>query len=208
MKDINDRNLSFWSPHPFFIAAFFLPLQLFQLAWLWRLYRLDSKKPNERKELDQMVDYVPYFSLGNVCLGVWMVFWNSEHLKISNLFVLINGLTQLFYMYVRLPNMNTRSTTSILTNVVCRAFAGIAVLDLLHNGSIAYFKDVEANTTVKVVTAVVFSSLSAASDWIFGGCMVYDLVAIAAGQSGGWRTLLGAYALGAACIVCVKNIAR
>lgn len=54
MKDIHDRNLSFFSPQPYFIAGFFFPQQLFQLAWLYRLARLDAKKPVERRELDQM----------------------------------------------------------------------------------------------------------------------------------------------------------
>ena len=54
MKDIHDRNLSFFSPQPFFIAGFFFPQQLFQLAWLYRLYKLDPKKPGERVELDEM----------------------------------------------------------------------------------------------------------------------------------------------------------
>ncbi len=49
---------------------------------------------------------------------------------------------------------------------------------------------------------------SAASDWIFGGCLVYDLVALAVGQSGSWRTLLGAYAVGAGAIVAAKNWVR
>lgn len=52
MKDIHDKNLSFFSPQPFFIAGFFFPQQLFQLAWLYRLYKLDPKKPGERGELD------------------------------------------------------------------------------------------------------------------------------------------------------------
>lgn len=104
--------------------------------------------------------------------------------------------------------MNTKSTSSVLTHIVSKTFAGIGVLDLVHNGSAAYFKDVPATTTVKVATALGFGLLSAASDWIFGGCMVYDLVALAAGQSGAWRNLLGVYALGAAGIVTAKNLAR
>ena len=39
---------------PYFIGGFFFPQQLFQLAWLYRLYKLDPKKPVERTELDQM----------------------------------------------------------------------------------------------------------------------------------------------------------
>ena len=208
MKDINDANVSFWSPQPFFIAGFFFPQQLFQLAWLYRLYKLDPKKPGERIELDEMVDFVPYYAVGNVCIGTWMFFWNAEKLQIANVFVVVNSLTQLYYMFARLKPMNTNSTTSVLTNIVSRTFAGIGVLDLVHNGSVAYFKDAPATMTVKVVTAVGFGLLSAASDWIFGGCVVYDLVALAVGQGGSWGQLLGAYAVGAAGIVTAKNVVR
>jgi len=208
MKDINDRNVSFWSPQPFFIAGFFFPQQLFQLAWLYRLYKLDPKKPSERPELDQLVDFVPYYAVGNICIGTWMFFWNSEQLKISNIFVVINSLTQLYYVFAKLPPMDTRSTSNVLTNIVSRTFAGIGVLDLVHNGSVAYFVGAPVTMTVKVVTALGFGLLSAAGDWIFGGCMVYDLVALAAGQSGSWRNLLAAYAVGAAGIVGAKNLAR
>ena len=137
-----------------------------------------------------------------------MIFWNTEQLKISNVFVIVNSLTQLYYVFARLAPMNTNSTSSILTNIVSRTFAGIGVLDLLHNGSVAYFKDAPPSMTVKVVTGLGFGILSAASDWIFGGCMVYDLVALACGQSGSWRNLLAFYAVGAAGIVGAKNIAK
>ncbi|KAL8866378.1 MAG: hypothetical protein Q9198_008915 [Flavoplaca austrocitrina] len=211
MKTIHDRNLSFFSPQPFFIAGFFFPQQLFQLAWLYRLYKLDPKKPGERGELDQMVDFVPYYSLGNLCIATWMVFWNSERLDISNIFVIINSLTQLYYITAKLPSMNTNSTSSILTHIVSKTFAGIGILDLLHNGSVAFAKDQPATTMVKALTGVGFGLASAASDWIFGGCLVYDLVALAVGQSaldGGWAKLLGAYAVGSAAIVGAKNLAR
>ena len=103
--------------------------------------------------------------------------------------------------------MDTRSTTSVLTHVVAKTFAGIGVLDLIQNGSVAYFKDAPATMTVKVMTGLGFGLLSAASDWIFGGCMVYDLAALAVGQSGSWRNLLAVYAVGAAGIVAAKNLA-
>lgn len=69
MKDIHDRNLSFFSPQPFFIGGFFFPQQLVQLGWLYRLWKLDPSKPNERAELDQIVDYVPYYCVGNLCIA-------------------------------------------------------------------------------------------------------------------------------------------
>ena len=70
MKDIHDANLSFFSPQPFFIAGFFFPQQLFQLGWLYRLYKLDATKSEaDRRELDQLVDFVPYYSVGNLCIA-------------------------------------------------------------------------------------------------------------------------------------------
>lgn len=70
MQDIHDANLSFFSPQPYFIGAFFFPQQLLQLAWLYRLWKLDPKKSElQRKELDQIVDYVPFYAVGNLCIA-------------------------------------------------------------------------------------------------------------------------------------------
>lgn len=137
-----------------------------------------------------------------------MVFWNAERLDISHIFVSINTLAQLYYISAQLSPMNTNSTSSILTHVVSKTFAGIGVLDFLHNGSVAFFKDAPATLAVRLLTGLGFGVASAFSDWIFGGCLVYDLVALSVGQSGSWRTLLGAYAVGSAGIVAAKNLAR
>lgn len=72
MKDIHDRNLSFFSPQPYFIAGFFFPQQLFQLAWLYKLLTLKPEVPREKKQLDEIVKFVPYYAIGNVCIGTWM----------------------------------------------------------------------------------------------------------------------------------------
>jgi len=69
MKDVHDANLSFWSPNPYFIGGFFAPQQIAQLWWLYRLIKLDSKDPKQAKELDQEVKYVPWYALGNFCIG-------------------------------------------------------------------------------------------------------------------------------------------
>lgn len=213
MKDVHDANLSFFSPNPYFIGAFFFPQQLFQLAWLYKLWRLDSSKPQERKQLEQIVKFVPYYALGNVCIGTWMFFWNSGQLKAADLFVIINTAAQLYYVFTQLEPMNTRDWSSILTHVVSKTFAGIGVLDLLHNTSIAFFKGESPNTLVKVATGLGFAGLSAGSDWIFGGCLVYDLIGLSVGQAAytsdrSWSRLLGMYALGSAAIVGLKNWAR
>ena len=78
MKVIHDRNLSFWSPQPYFIAGFFFPQQLFQLAWLWKLWRLDERNPSQKKDLDEIVKFVPYYALGNFCIGTWSKFDGSR----------------------------------------------------------------------------------------------------------------------------------
>ena len=137
-----------------------------------------------------------------------MVAWNSGRLDISNIFVTINTVTQLFYITMKLEPMNTKSLSSVLTHIVSKTFAGIGVLDLLHNTSAAFFKDQAPSMAVKVLTGVGFGAASAFSDWIFGGSLVYDLVALAVGQSGSWRNLLGVYALGSAGIVTARNLAR
>ena len=80
MMDVHEQNLSFFSPYPYGIAAFFFPQQLFQVAWLYRLYKLNSTIPAERVELDQMVDFVPYYRVGNLCIA-------SEYSTLSLTFV-------------------------------------------------------------------------------------------------------------------------
>ena len=209
MLDVHNANLSFWSPQPYFIAAFFFPQQLFQLYWLYRLWKLDPSKPGEAAELSPMVKFAPYYALGNVCIGTWMFAWNSSHLELSNIFVCINSAAQLFFISTQLDRMNTASTSSWLTHVVSKTFAGIGVLDFLHNTSVAYFKDVPPSTAIKAVTGLGFAGLAAGSDWIFGACLVYDLVALSVGQrvynGAAWSGLLGAFAVGTAAIVGLRN---
>ncbi|KAE9965119.1 hypothetical protein EG328_009972 [Venturia inaequalis] len=142
----------------------------------------------------------------------WMFFWNSDNLATSNIFVWINTLAQLYYISTQIAPLNTRSTTSILTHIVAKTFAGIGVLDLLHNTSAAYYVGVPPNTLVKVATGLGFAAMASVSDWIFGGCLVWDLAGLAAGQGimdgKGWGQLLGAYAVGTAAIVGAKNWAK
>ena len=138
----------------------------------------------------------------------WMVAWNSGRLDIADIFVAINSFTQLYYITSRQAPMNTSSTSSVLTHIVSKTFAGIGVLDFLHNTSAAFFKDQPANMLIEVLTGVGFGVGAASSDWIFGGCLVYDLVALAVGQSGSWKGWLEIYALGTAGIVVAKNLAR
>ena len=226
MKQIHDQNLSFWSPQPFFIAGFFFPQQLFQLGWLYRLWKLNPEIPAERVELDTMVDFVPYYAVGNLCIAseflsrtkliicshlylAWMIFWNSSRLDISHIFVTINSAAQLYYITQRLEPLNTSSTSSLLTHIVAKTFAGIGVLDFLHNYSAAFRVGEAPSALIRVGTGVGFALASACSDWIFGGCLVYDLIALTVGQrtvNPSWGNQLGLYAAGSAAIVTVRNL--
>ena len=134
-----------------------------------------------------------------------MFFWNANDLKTSNIFVVINTISQLFYISTRLPPLNTRSTPNLLTHVVAKTFAGIGVLALLHNTSAAYYRGVPPNSPVQIATGVGFAAAASVSDWMLGGCLVYDLVALSMGQEGGWSRLLGGYAAAAAGIVGLRN---
>lgn len=103
-------------------------------------------------------------------------------LKTSNVFIIINSLAQLYYISVTLPPMDIHSTNSILSHIVAKSFAAISILYLLHSSSSAYFDGyMMPNTVVKVLTAVFFCSLASLSDWVFGECLVYCLVALALG---------------------------
>lgn len=238
MKDVHDANLTFFSPQPYLIAAFFFTQQLVQLAWLWRLWRSrpagqhpgpqPAAGPGGNADGDgvtsAMVDYTPFYALGNLCTAGWAVLWSASELEASGALVLASSLSQLYYALRRLPPMDPGSSRSVLTHAVSRSSAGVGVLDLLHNGSAAYFARQRGGPgpgagagagpppAVKVLTAVGFGGLAACSDWILGGCLVYDLVALTVGQRGygdeGWGSLLGWYALGTAGIVAVKNITR
>ena len=139
-----------------------------------------------------------------------MFFWNAEMLKLADVFVAINTLAQLYYIAAQLAPMNKRSWRSILTHIVAKTFAGIGVLDLLHNTSVAFFKDQSPGALVKIATGLGFAGLSAGADWVFGGCLVYDLVGLSVGQAsyskdGSWSFLLGVYAVGCAVVVGGRN---
>lgn len=138
-----------------------------------------------------------------------MIFWNSSRLDISHIFVSINSAAQLYYVTQRLGPLNTNSTSSLLTHIVAKTFAGIGVLDFLHNYS-AGFRVGEAPTAlIRTLTGVGFGVASLFSDWIFGGCLVYDLVALSVGQrtvNPSWGNQLGLYAGGSAVIVAARNL--
>jgi hypothetical protein len=143
-----------------------------------------------------------------------MIFWNNAALKTSNIFVTINTLTQLYYVFGCLSPMNTSLISSVQTHLVAKTFPGTGVLDLLHNGAVAYFdhQTNDPSALIKVATGLGFGAFASMSDWVFGGCLVYDLVTLTVGQriytGAGWSNLLGVYALGTAGIVGARNLLK
>jgi hypothetical protein len=69
MLDVHNQNLAAFSPQPYFIAGFFFPQQLFQLAWLWKLWRREGTTD----EIETMERYGWFYVLGNVCIGSELV---------------------------------------------------------------------------------------------------------------------------------------
>jgi len=201
MVDIHERNLAAFSPYYPFIGAFFFPQQLCQVAWLWKLWR----QGGSAEENAMMNRFAWVYSLGNVCIGTWMFFWNADKLGVANVFVITNTVAQVGYMATQLEPLDTRSTPNLLTHIVAKTFAGIGVLDLLHNTAAAYYVGVPPSALVQVATGIGFAAAASMSDWIFGGCLVYDLVALSVGQTGSWSRLLAGYAAMTAGLVGFKN---
>jgi hypothetical protein len=69
MKDVHDANLSFFSPQPFFIAAFFFPQQIFQVVWLYRLWKAKPEDAKIDRSVQKMVDFTPFYVVGNLCIA-------------------------------------------------------------------------------------------------------------------------------------------
>lgn len=65
MLDIHNKNLAAFSPYPYAIAGFFFPQQLFQLAWLWKLWKQDGTSA----DCSMMNKFAWVYSLGNFCIG-------------------------------------------------------------------------------------------------------------------------------------------
>ena len=95
-----------------------------------------------------------------------------------------------------------------MTHLVAKTFAGIGILDLIHNGAVAFYPNTPPNLAVKILTGVGFGIGTLASDGIMGFCLVYDLFSLYLGQSGDWKSLLGIYTLGAASILGYRTIIR
>jgi hypothetical protein len=218
MKDVADAHHAFLAPQPFAIALFFFPQTIIQVYWIYKLAKSqqsysrlwnEGEQANEDSSaVDEAVRYVPYFALGNVCIGLWMLFWTNNHLGMSDLFVNINSFAQLYYVFTQLGPL---SRETLLTHIVSKMFAGIGILDVVDNASSAFlnYRDsgFHAGIVTYVLTFIVSGGLAAVSDLLLGACLVYDLLALFAGQlayDGLWAFILLAAAGVAAAIVLLK----
>jgi len=69
----------------------------------------------------------------------------------------VNPFARLYYLATSLRPMRTNSTPSILTLIVAKTFAGIGVLDFLHNTAAGYLVGQSPSLAVKVLTGVGFA---------------------------------------------------
>ncbi|KAG8958442.1 hypothetical protein FRC03_009122 [Tulasnella sp. 419] len=203
MKVIADSNPSAFSPLPQMIGLFFAPQQLLQLYWLKRLW-------SDGEVTDEHIAYAGTYALGNFCIAAWSLFWHNQNFIASQTAVAINTLSQLAFILFKLPPM-TQANWDTHLNV--KTFAGIGLLDFVHNGAVAYqaispggaSTYIPPNMATKILTGIGFLSASILGDASFGACVVYNLLALWLGQPrGNWKNLLGVYSLGAAGIVGLK----
>lgn len=217
MKDVADKYHAFFSPQPFAIALFFFPQSCIQVYWIYKLFKssraagesLNGDEAEASSGDEEAVTYAPFFILGNVCIGLWMVFWNNEHLGISDIFVNINSAAQVYFVFAVLSPISAENT---LTHVVSKMFAGIGLLDVVDNASSAFlnygFNDFHPGLVTYILTLLAAAGLGAISDPIFGACVVYCWLGLFAGQLGEglWAFVLLISAGVTAAIVVVRGM--
>ncbi|KAH9885378.1 hypothetical protein C8Q73DRAFT_740835 [Cubamyces lactineus] len=225
MKDIAEANHFAFSPNPWFIAAFFSGQVVLQLAWIRKLFENDVPEgyqpigsgasdvaaKQKQKEWQIALSYAPVYALGNFCIAGWLFFWLREDFKASQVLVTINTLAQLLAVAALPPLTPNSSSLMRLTHYVAKTFAGIGVLDLVDNGGVALQYHAPPTPLVQAATYAFFPLAAAASKPLFGSVLLYDIIAIAVGQSGvlgagAWPTRLGWTALATAGVVGVKAV--
>ncbi|KZP27644.1 hypothetical protein FIBSPDRAFT_853507 [Athelia psychrophila] len=222
MKDIADANHYAFSPHPYFIAAFFSFQALFQLYWIAGLFKAKSASPSPKYEHrvtlgsevpgvnayaegepePAQMAYVPIYALGNLCIAGWMVFWMQENFWASQTLVVINSTVQLYAVLSLLsPSSPFRiSTQNWKTHLVANTFAGVGVLDFIDNGGVALKLKGPPSATVQAATVAAFLVLHlvsrASPDPTFTLCLAYDVLGLWAGHpgEGSWRWILAGLA--------------
>ncbi|KAI0658316.1 hypothetical protein C8Q70DRAFT_917696 [Cubamyces menziesii] len=224
MKDIAEANHFAFSPNPWFIAAFFSGQVVLQLSWIRKLFEndvpegyqpigtgVDNNVAAKEKQKDWQIalSYAPVYALGNFCIAGWLFFWLREDFTASQVMVTINTFAQLLAVTALPPLTPTSSSLLRLTHYVAKTFAGIGVLDFIDNGGVALRYRAPPSTLVQAATYAFFPLAAAASKPLFGSILLYDVVAIAVGQSGvlgagPWPTRLGWTALATAGVVGIK----
>ncbi|KAI0734425.1 hypothetical protein C8Q72DRAFT_391532 [Fomitopsis betulina] len=213
MKEVADRYHYAFSPNPWFIAAFFSGQMVLQLAWIRKLFTLDTagyqsvdddstQTAEDVEAIQTATEYAPIYALGNLCIAGWLFFWLREEFTASQVLVTINTVAQLAAV-TRLPPITPGSSRlMVLTHLVAKTFAGIGVLDLLDNGGVVGRYSAPSKL-VQGLTYALFPFATAASTPFFGLTLLYDVLGVCIGQravpgASGWSTGLGwtAFAMG------------
>lgn len=137
-----------------------------------------------------MMAYAPIYTLGNICIAAWMVFWMQESFWLSQVCVTINTFAQLYAVFYLLSPTSdyAMENSNTLTHLVAKTFAGIGVLDFFDNGAVALRYTGPPSNGLIIIFGLLLLGLTAfsspARDPTLPLALVYDLVAILAGQVG------------------------
>ncbi|KAI1789425.1 hypothetical protein LXA43DRAFT_974267 [Ganoderma leucocontextum] len=211
MKDVADMNHYAFSPNPYFIAAFFVGQVVIQLAWIRKLFPVTDRDEDRAWKIALM--YAPVYAIGNFCIAGWLFFWLRQGFVASQVLVTINTLLQLVAVAALPPVQPNSPVLHKLTHLVAKTFAGIAVLDFLDNGAVAFRYRPPPSSVVQAVTYTFFPLAAACSGPLFGSVLLYDVIAVAIGQAGvegasPWSQRLGWTTLAMAIIVGLRFLIR
>lgn len=140
---------------------------------------------------------------------------HDESFVASQIFVALNSIAHLSFVWIYLP-VRELTEDNWDTHVVSKLFSGLSILNILHNGAVAFqwytYNSgrvfIPASVLIKLATGITFGAACVLNDGILGGALGYILLALAVQQSGNWAKLLGAWALGSAVVIGYRNWPR
>ncbi|KAG8901997.1 hypothetical protein FRB99_004981 [Tulasnella sp. 403] len=202
-QDVSDHNFSAFTPLAPLVGISFVVQQAVGIYWTWRMFNQPTPEHHS---------YALTFSLGNLSLTLWCLAWHYERFLASCGFLILNTFVHLLFISTRLPPISYDNWD---THTVANLFAGLGILDIFHNGAVAYQAYIQQglgivdyiapSLPIKLITGLVFISGSACGEWILGEVLVFDLMALSVAQRGSWATLLGVYALLCSLTVGLRN---
>ncbi|KAJ6609362.1 Dor1-like family-domain-containing protein [Mycena sp. CBHHK59/15] len=196
-SDRSSPDDALYSPHPYFLLAFFAIQVVWQLYWCMQLFslKLDESTPALLSPADEeearnvnglMITPAPGPSKHR-WLG-WTVAWDFEHYILCQVLVTLNAASQLYFVLYVIHNSGNYawSRRNQLTHLVAKANAGMSVLYVWKTwGVVQTGSKPHPSIMQKVHCGIVFLLLVFASgpDPTLGICLLFDLAALEAGNT-------------------------